>query len=93
MRPCLEAAKETKRILVAPEAICLLSALGERSIDLSLRFLINDPQNGIANGKSDVLLAIWDKFHAHGVEIPCHQRDVHVYPHKQDDSGEEIALP
>jgi small-conductance mechanosensitive channel len=28
--------------------------------------------------KSDVFLRIWDKFRAHGIEIPYPQRELHV---------------
>jgi small-conductance mechanosensitive channel len=37
-----------------------------------------DPKNGIRNVKSDVLLLVWDKFQAHGIEIPFPQRDLHL---------------
>lgn len=74
---CLEAARETPRILEEPKSVCLLRDFGESSVDLEVRFWINDPMNGRANVTSDLLLRIWDKWHAHGIEIPYPQRDVH----------------
>ncbi len=75
---CLEAAAETPRILSDPRPVCLLRDFGESSVDLEMRFWINDPMNGRANVTSDLLLRIWDRFHAHGIEIPYPQRDLHL---------------
>jgi len=74
----LEIAGRTERVLPEPKPICLLTGFGESSVDLELRFWINDPRNGIANIKSRILLEVWDKFHEHGIEIPFPQRDVHL---------------
>jgi len=41
--------KGIDRIMVEPEPKCLLKGFGESSVDLELRFWINDPQNGVAN--------------------------------------------
>jgi small-conductance mechanosensitive channel len=51
---------------------------GDNSVDLELRFWIDDPSNGVGNIKSEVMLAIWDKFNEEGIEIPFPQRDVHI---------------
>jgi len=74
----LEAAAEVDRVLKYPEPICLLSAFGNSSDDLDLRFWIEDPKNGIRNVQSEILLKVWDKFHEQGIEIPFPQRDVHI---------------
>jgi len=34
--------------------------------------------NGVTNVKSEVLLHIWDRFHANNIEFPFPQRDLHV---------------
>ena len=75
---CLEAADDTDRILETPKPVCLLTGFGDSSVDLEIRLWINDPQNGISNVKSEVLLKVWDKFHQHGIEIPYPQRDLHI---------------
>jgi small-conductance mechanosensitive channel len=75
---CLEAAAATGRVLKSPEPVCLVSGFGDSSVDLELRFWINDPANGTANVRSAVLLGIWDRFHEHGIEIPFPQRDLHL---------------
>ena len=75
---CLEAAAEAQRVIAEPRSACLLKGFGDSSVDLELRFWIEDPQNGTANVRSEVLLLIWDKFHEHGIEIPFPQRDLHI---------------
>ena len=75
---CVDAAKEADRVLREPSPLCHLVGFGDNAVELELRFWINDPRAGVANVKSDVLLRIWDKFNAEGIEIPCPQRDLHI---------------
>lgn len=75
---CKAAMSETARILQDPPPVVLLRDFGESSVDLELRFWINDPMNGRANVVSAVLLSIWDKFAANDIEIPYPQRDLHL---------------
>jgi len=75
---CLEAVKEMPRALKQPAPACLLKGFGDNSVDLELRFWINDPMNGCANIKSEALHKVWEKFHAHNIEIPYPQRDLHL---------------
>jgi small-conductance mechanosensitive channel len=67
-----------ERVVEAPKSVCLLKGFGDSSVDLELRIWISDPQNGVSNVKSQVLLLVWDKFHEHGIEIPFPQRDLHI---------------
>ena len=83
---CKEAAAEVPRVLNHPASVCLLMGFGDSSVDLQLRIWIDDPQNGVSNVKSEVLLLVWDKFHEHGIEIPFPQRDLHL-------RSSDIALP
>ena len=53
---CLDAAANTDRILSEPKPACLLREFGDSSVDLEIRFWINDPMNGRANVTSDLLL-------------------------------------
>lgn len=75
---CVDAAREVRRVLAHPEPKCLMRGFGESSIDLELRFWINDPENGVANVTSDVLIAIWSKFRENEIEVPFPQRDLHI---------------
>lgn len=78
MALCLAAAAATGRVLKHPEPVCLLTGFGDSSVDLELRFWINDPASGTANVRSAVLLNVWDRFREHGIEIPFPQRDLHI---------------
>ena len=75
---CSEAALGNSRVLDTPSPICLLKGFGDSSVDLEVRFWVVDPQNGLTNVKSEILLDIWDRFNASGIEIPFPQRDVHL---------------
>jgi small-conductance mechanosensitive channel len=72
----LEATREVKRILKKPEPSCLLVGFGDSSVDLELRFWIEDPVNGTTNVRSEVMLNVWDLFHENGIEIPFPQREL-----------------
>jgi len=74
----VEAAQASGRVLNDPEPRCLLTEFGDNSINLELRFWINDPSNGVGNARSEVLLGIWDRFKESGISIPFPQRDIHL---------------
>lgn len=74
----VEAATDEKRILRDPEPKTLMKSFGENGVDLELRMWIDDPQNGVSNIASAVMLRIWDKFNDEGIEFPYPQRVVHV---------------
>jgi len=75
---CLQAAKDTPRILENPQPVCLLKGFGDNSIDLELRVWINDPEDGVGNVCSQVRRRIWRLFKDQEVEIPFPQRDLHL---------------
>ena len=70
-----EAAARPARVAKETPPVCHLTGFGDSSLDFVLRFWIRDPQGGVANVRGDVLLAIWDAFREHGIQIP--------YPHRQ----------
>lgn len=74
----VDAAHEVPRVLEEPGPVCRLIGFGDSSVDLELRFWIEDPQNGTVNVTSTILLGIWDRFQEHGIEIPFPQQDVHL---------------
>jgi small-conductance mechanosensitive channel len=69
------AAAKPARVAKDLPPVCHLTGFGDSSLDFVLRFWINDPRVGVANIKGEVLLAVWDAFKEHGIEIP--------YPHRQ----------
>jgi len=74
----VSAAMGIGRVLRNPGPHCLLKEFGDSTVNLMLRIWINDPKNGIHNVKDAVLLAVWDSFHANGIEIAFPQRDLHI---------------
>ncbi|MDG4719112.1 MULTISPECIES: mechanosensitive ion channel family protein [Thalassospira] len=75
---CNEAAAKCKRVLENPGPNTLLRGFGDNSVDLEIRFWIDDPQNGRGNIISEILLNVWDTFKEHEIEIPFPQRDLHL---------------
>ena len=76
-RIAIEAAGAVDRVdtnIKAP--VCWMTAFGDSSIDFLLRFWITDPQGGLTNIRGKVLLALWDAFKEHGIEIPFPHREV-----------------
>tara|TARA_R110000787_G_scaffold9353_13_gene32799 strand:+ start:6626 stop:7945 length:1320 start_codon:yes stop_codon:yes gene_type:complete len=65
-----------ERVVAHPQPVCWLTGFGDSSLDFVLRVWIRDPQKGLTNVRGQVLLALWDTFKAHGVNIPYPHREV-----------------
>lgn len=78
MKLAVEAAEDVERVLKNPTPVCRLMNFGADAVDLELRIWINDPQKGVANVQSEILLNVWNLYHEHGVEFPFAQRDLHI---------------
>jgi len=72
-----EAARSHERTLENPTAITHVKGFGENGVDLELRFWIRDPEKGVTNVSSEVMLKIWDRFKEEGIQFPYPQRMVH----------------
>lgn len=90
-RLAVEAAERVPRVQAEPGPLCHLTGFGEYSLDFILRFWIRDPAGGLTNVRGAVLLALWDAFQAHGVEIPLPQREVIVHPGRPRAAGPMAA--
>lgn len=75
---CIAAMRGVDRVLDVKEPRCHIKEFGDNAIVLSIRFWINDPENGIGNIRGAIFLAIWKKFKEHGIQIPFPQRDLHL---------------
>lgn len=73
-----EVAMTVDRVLQLPKPRCNLVEFGDSSVNFDLRFWINDPQNGVTNVRSDVMMAVWDMLQEHNIEVPFPQRDLHI---------------
>lgn len=73
---CVKAARRVDRVLGDPAPRCLLMGFGDSSIDLQIRFWIDDANEGVANVRSAVLLEVWRSFKENGINIPFPQREI-----------------
>ena len=73
----VEAVVAVPRVLRDPAPGVLLAGFAADGLDLQVAFWIADPENGQANVKSDVNLALLRAIVAAGVSIPFPQRVVH----------------
>jgi len=88
-----QAAASVPRVLQDPAPAARIAAFGDSSVNLFVGFWIDDPENGTANVRSDVLLAIWDAFKEAGVEIPFPQRGVRMLQDGQETGGLPTGKP
>lgn len=73
-------AMQTDRVLARPAPKCLVMEFGDEAIEIEIRFWINDPENGVSNVSSAVMLNIWDRFTEAGIDIPLRHEDVLITP-------------
>lgn len=74
----LEAVSSVPRVLSFPSPGVLLSAFGPSSIDMAIVAWIDDPEGGVGNVRSDILMAVWRLFRENDVQIPFPQQDLHI---------------
>lgn len=66
------------RVLKDPEPLIRLIKFADNGIELQLRVWIGDPENGFANVRSNIYVAIWKAFKEAGITFPYPQRDLHI---------------
>lgn len=74
----LEAVSSVPRVLSFPSPGVLLGAFGPNSIDMVVVAWIDDPEGGVGNVKSDILMAVWRLFRDNSVVIPFPQQDLNL---------------
>lgn len=73
-----EVVSAVERVMKDPGPACHLTGFAADGLELTVYFWIADPENGQANVRSNVNLAILDLFEREGVEIPYPQRVLRV---------------
>ncbi len=73
-----KAVDDTPRVLKRPKPRVNVMEFGDNSVNFEVRFWIEDPEEGLANIRSDVYMRIWELFQKNEVEIPFPQRDLHI---------------
>jgi len=92
MEIMVEAALEQSRVLKVPEPRTLMKGFGESGVDLELRMWIEDPQHGVSNIASDVMVGVWDKFHEENIEFPYPTRVVYVKKEADQSTTDESGV-
>ena len=76
-RLAIEAAAAVDRVDDTRKSpVCWMTAFGDSALEFKLRFWITDPQGGLTNIRGKVLLALWDAFKEHDINIPYPHREV-----------------
>ncbi len=70
------AVARVERVMLDPAPVCHLIGFGKSSLDFSLRFWIEDPEQGLTNVKGLAMLAVWDTLKQNGIGIPYPHREV-----------------
>jgi small-conductance mechanosensitive channel len=73
-----EIAAKTPRVIDVKPPFCLLTEFADYGMKYSLTFWINDPEAGMGNVRSDVMMALWDAFKREGIRVPYPVRDIRV---------------
>ena len=73
-----EILEDHESILSYPRADVFLDEFADSSINFRIHYYIDVAKNNRLNIKSEVLLAIWDRFKQEGIEIPYPQSDLHI---------------
>jgi small-conductance mechanosensitive channel len=81
----LDVASANERVLKDPSTDVLVSALGESSVQLTLRAWV--ATSDVLAAKSELLEGIHRELRQRGLSIPFPQRDLHVYHHGTPPSG------
>jgi len=66
----IEAAKEAPRVLATPPPAVWLTAFAEAGVAFEIRVWINDPEEGLAAVRSEVLKRLWKLFQENGIRLP-----------------------
>lgn len=72
-----EVADENAQVLRDPRPVVYFAGFGDSSLDFELRVFLRDVNYGLGI-RTELRLAVFEKFKAAGVSIPFPQRDLHV---------------
>jgi len=73
-----EIARSTRRVTEVHPPLCVLTEFGDYGMKFSLTFWIVDPEAGMGNVRSDVMIGLWEAFKREGIRVPYPVRDIRV---------------
>ncbi len=71
-------ATATPRVTRLLPPTCLLTEFTEAGMKFSLSFWIADPDAGMDNVRSDVMLSLWEAFKQEGIRVPYPVREIRI---------------
>ena len=74
----VEIATATPRVIKIKPPTCLLAEFAEAGMKFALTFWISDPEAGMDNVRSDVMLSLWDAFKREGIRVPYPVREIRI---------------
>jgi small-conductance mechanosensitive channel len=77
-RVALQAAASVDRVLEQPPPACHFVAFSNQSLNFLLRVWIRDPESGVTNMRSALLLALWDAMARERIMIPSPIADMRL---------------
>jgi small-conductance mechanosensitive channel len=78
-RLMIEGAKAATRVLATPPPAAWITEFTEVGVSYEIRIWINDPEEGLANVRSDVLKRVWTLFREHEIVLPNRaQREIRL---------------
>lgn len=77
-RLAVDVATKTPRVTDMKPPGCLLTEFGDYGMQFALTFWISDPDAGMDNVRSDVMLALWEAFKREGIRVPYPVRDIRI---------------
>ncbi|UTD26722.1 mechanosensitive ion channel family protein [Bradyrhizobium sp. WD16] len=77
-RLAVEVAAAAPRVLKLKPPVCLITEFAESGMKFTVTFWIADPEAGMDNARSDVMLALWETFRREGIEVPYPVRDLRL---------------
>jgi small-conductance mechanosensitive channel len=72
----VEIAIATRRVTDLKPPTCLLAEFTEAGMKFSLTFWISDPDAGMDNVRSDVMLSLWEAFRREDIRVPYPVREI-----------------
>lgn len=77
-----EIALSANRVAPKPAPTIRFRSLLDNGVDLLLRYWISDPENGISDVRSEIILKAWKAFQENGIQVPIPPRE--IYPGSAD---------
>jgi small-conductance mechanosensitive channel len=74
----VDIAAATPRVIALKPPTCLLTEFAEAGMKFALTFWISDPDAGMDNVRSDVMLSLWEAFKHEGIRVPYPVREIRV---------------